>query len=229
MFNPEALSKSILEIYPEEYLLASFKSFSWQKMGPEVALRKRKDVEDICPAQGSSEEEITRFYSIVNKWGFNRYLPDPILSEPRNRKIFKRLFDTWYHIDFEERQADLIESLAAILLIPKLGIATVSKFIALANPTDAAIYDSRVTAALNSIRLEDQRIFPMVGRRQLKSKRYFFADSITTDKAKSRIMAERYLLFLKTLDTLKKNCVSFETSAQIEMALFMIGKDIERE
>lgn len=218
-----SLAKQLLEIYSEETLFNAFKSFSWRESDFALAMAKRKNLESSCPKVSANSEQVVSFFSDVNHWGFGRNLPHSLTNNDAFQISATRLLSAWRgHIDSEKKG-----SMAQILEFKGLGIATVSKFTAMIDPEYAAIYDSRVTATLNPLLTNGVRTFPIVGRRPVKNKEYFKADITTSLKSKRFELVEKYMLYLDMLTSVRRMITSFSSNSEIEIALFMLGRDIQ--
>lgn len=113
----------------------------------------------------------------------------------------------------------MVESQGDHLLdLPGVGIATVSKWIALLDQDRNAIYDSRVSVALRNVCINGGRCFPIVPRRPSGNHSPWPSDHVAT-----KTMWTFYVDYLAVM-----RCVGLEAGlkpSQVEMALFMIGDE----
>jgi len=178
----------------------------------------------------------------VHFWGFDV----PVSPDVRQHADFSRsmgtLCDAWSDEVHPSTNADALSSLAALLAVPGLGIARVTKFVCFLDQQRYAIYDSRVSYALKDLTLDGAwRVFPFVGGRQPKEKNFVYGEAVLNSPRKSTAV---YLLFLRLLahaaeklnekggiaDRNLRQVVGEQWSpALLEMALFMAGKDRLRD
>jgi hypothetical protein len=214
--SPEAIAELILGKYPPERLKNELRNFEWNDANFEEGWAKRQGLEQSLRAavEVGSESGIGASISEIYRWGFKRNAPN--VDGDDWRKTAEALVR-----EFTKSEPDILKQKAALnMLLNHKGIkiATASKWICFCDQTKYAIYDSRVSIALRDIvGTNGKRLFPTIGRRQTKASQYPNADAVTPAG-----MVERYFFYLDTL-----NIVSQRThlkAAEIEMALFMIGK-----
>jgi hypothetical protein len=221
--SPKNLATRLLALYPSVTLKRGYESFSWKGAGLVPALAERTRIAESCPTSGCSADQVVVFFSNVNRWGFGRHLAKSLTEDPDFHIACFELFQAWKSKDRLTQE----KSLTNIMGFKGLGIATASKFTAMVDSEYAAIYDSRVTSAMDAIKIEGRRVFPMVGRRPVKNKNYFKADRMTSDKSKRAELSGKYMLYLNVLTEVRMMTNDFTSNSEIEIALFMLGKDIQ--
>lgn len=218
--SPHDIALKVLTVYPEAVLRKNLKNFSWRNKASYEAMNVRLALEKNTQAWLKSQIK-DGYKSILNEiyaWGFGGRTPPVSTEEEGFQETFINMMYCWHNS--QSSSSEKIESLEKTLAFRKIGIATVSKWICFIDQSKYAIYDSRVSIALSLITNSDnKRIFPIVGRRSTITKKYPAQDTIVS---KANSIAEIYLLYINTLKEVK-NKVNL-TCAEIEMALFMIGK-----
>jgi len=144
----------------------------------------------------------------VTMWGFNREFP------LRNReKVIKRTKKAFNHLD----EGNLVEATKILLNIFGVGISRASKIIGLFDQENLCIYDSRVGNALEDFKYQDKKIILCPAGRNRSG------DNVINDY----VWAEQYQRLVWSLeivrDYLNERGNTFRL-ADVEMALFMIGK-----
>ena len=157
----------------------------------------------------------------IQAWGFNgRKLQPSIKPDKTFLSELPKAFEIWSSDPSDSQNK--IEALERLLSVKGLGIATISKWLCFTRPKQLAIYDSRVSIALRPIVTNGQRIFPTVGRRNTKTRKYPPADY---QSLKPEIMAARYHIYTNMLACVVDN-KELMTASDVEMALFMLGDNI---
>lgn len=214
--SPQQIADLILARHSETILTEQFQSFEWKKKRFEEAVFERAENERTLrqAIRADDVSEIKASIFRIHKWGFGSETPNSKGDEWLRLTVdIVREFSK--HTTDPQRQKALLK---ALLESDGVGIARASKWVCFCDQNRYAIYDSRVSIALREVVwTNDKRVFPTVGRKKTKSSQYPYADAIKPSQ-----MVEKYFLYL---DTLK--IISDRTRlkvAEIEMALFMIGK-----
>ena len=219
VYCPRSLASSLLEQWSEKTLSDYYESFNWNGQSHRDSIRDREKLLQLSESIPKNEDAVVLFFNNIRKWGFNNSpLPDSLIKDEDFRRGSLELFLACKHGD------DLGKSnaISSMLNFKGLGIANVSKFVAMSDPLRGAIYDSRVSIALQSVTLEGDNLFPIVGRRKTKSNVHIPASSLTTLKKNRFRLTAIYLAYLSMLDQVRQQTL-FKTNSEIEMALFMIG------
>lgn len=213
--SPQQIAALVLERYPENVLMEQFKSFEWDKKGfEEAVLERSKNERQLQQAIWADDDaKIKESILRIHKWGFGRETPN---SQEEWLK------DTIQAVrEFTKSEPDVLQQKAVLnMLLSHKGIklATASKWICFCDQSRYAIYDSRVSIALRDVvGSNQQRLFPTVARRKINGVQFPYGDTMKPSR-----LVEKYFLYLDTL-----RIVSGRTGlkvAEIEMALFMIGK-----
>lgn len=218
--NTIDIANKILSRYSIQTLENEFKKFSWGKNSPLDALNKRVELESMTQnwIQSGSNDECRIILERIYAWGFGGRQPPISTSHNSFQFAFINMMRTWD--DRDSSQKLKVEALEKILSFKKIGIAAASKWICFIDQSRYAIYDSRVSIALSEVTNTDgKRIFPIIGRRSTKAKKYPAQDAIVS---KAKEMSEIYISYLETLNKITE--ITKMPTSHIEMALFMIGK-----
>lgn len=207
--------KEFIAIYSKQTIREAIKSFEWDSK------LTREEVEiDLRQAWADRDSDLVGFKTAVRQvhmWGFGN---KPLKSSLDNDELFwsrlRNVLESWY-LD----HSDKVESLSRLLSLKGLGIATASKWICMLDQERFAIYDSRVSAALAGITDNGKRIFPIVGRRSVESKKYPPQDYRA---GKAHLISEDYQTFILMLQSLQEH-YEVDSVSELEKALFMLGKD----
>ena len=223
MLRKDIYSKFV-NIYSNQDLLKAYQEFTWQRKGVKESIKIRNDLAREFQNWAKNGFE----YSIaenqiqkVHDWGFGRPLSAKLLNSENLKTIIKML-KTWY---FSSADVELRATLIQSLLIKGIKIARQSKWICFLDQSKFGIYDSRVSLALRKVEIDGKRIFPTVGRRTTKNKKYPQSTYLgnTTVKQAER-MSKCYINYIKLLEDIVQNS-NFKKAADIEMALFMLGNN----
>lgn len=214
--TPKDVASSIISLFGAETIIQSYNQFEWQKTHFTEALQIRQKLEDKMKNALAKKDDnkIDEAINDIYYWGFRKR--KPTTNDEEWKGIARNLVKKY----FEGSKKEKVEALNKMLNEKGIGIATASKWICFCDQKIYAIYDSRVSLALRSIVSESKkRIFPIVARRSTKTRRYPIGDAISVQE-----MVESYCLYLDTLEEMNK--MIGMSSAEIEMALFMLGKDV---
>lgn len=219
IYCPQLLASALLKQWSEKALFGYYESFNWNGESHADSIRDRENLLQLGKSIPETADAVVLFFNDIRKWGFNNSpLPDSLIKNANFKKISLELFLACKHGD----DSDKSDAIAAMLAVKGLGIANVSKFVAMCDPVRGAIYDSRVSIALRCVSLESNNLFPVVGRRKTKRNIHVPASSLTTLKKNRFRLTAIYLAYLSMLDQVRQR-TKFKTNSQIEMALFMIG------
>lgn len=143
----------------------------------------------------------------VMEWGgFSQF---PLRDSERVLSITSKAFN---HLD----KGDIYNAIFILMTVRYAGISKASKLLGLFDQNSLCIYDSRVGTALRTLKHESKRIVLCPPGRSRKG------DTCTTSK-----WAENYKKLIWTLEVIS-NCLNVKgypfTIADVEMALFMIGR-----
>lgn len=214
--SPTAIADLILEKYSPERMANELHSFQWRKSDFEKGWAERRRLEQELRAalDHDSDSAVSASISDIYRWGFGRNTPNV------NGDDWRKIAGTLVR-EFSKSRPDVPQQKAVLkMLLDTKGIkiATASKWVCFCDQRRYAIYDSRVSIALREILSEDgKRLFPTVGRRKTKSSQYPNADVMSVSQ-----MVEKYFLYLEALRVISER--TRLKVAEIEMALFMIGK-----
>lgn len=200
--------------YSQTELQDAIDGFEWRDT-TEASLAKRREISEKYSQwarEGAAIDAAEVMATKVYKWGFGKNnCPNSLKS---NWPLFCRVNQCWNEGGDRKR---MVELLTELLRLKGIGIATASKWICFIDEDRYAIYDSRVSAALRSIKVNNKRVFPTVGRRQFGSKKYP-APTVRTPAQ----MASDYLFFTDFSSVVAKR-YNFDSPAKVEMGLFMLG------
>jgi hypothetical protein len=216
----KALGEYLLELYPEPILKEFFYSYCWNDEGLKASLARREGLVEKGRHIGNTTSEVTSFFNDIHEWGFNQKIHETVAETSIFKDKSVALFKAWKNGSKDEK----IKSVGDLMECKGIGIAKTSKFAAMLDPDFGAIYDSRVSIALRPLLHKNKMFFPTVGRRQSKSRQHFGASAMTTQKGRRFELAEKYFLYLEMLSEVRAQ-TDFKTNTEIEMGLFMIGKD----
>ena len=216
--DEEKLSLSVTkfqEKYSRSVLIDAIESFQWGKGTKQESLEKREELSRTYNSwvnAGADIQHAEAMADSVYQWGFrNRETPKSVTS---NLQLFCEFNRCWY---LESNKGEMAGSLTNFLNLYRIGIASASKWICFADASRFAIYDSRVSAALRAIKIDGKRVFPTIGRRETKNRKY----PSPTHRPPHR-MAKDYLLYIDVVREIAK-IYNIESPAKVEMGLFMFG------
>ncbi len=207
-----------------EKIAAAYPTFEWRRKRLPEAWGRRLELE--CKTQKWLEADPPisgrDIAEEIYKWGFGKNT-FPGSSDNGWHEAFRNMMAAWHRPD---DQAGAEISLARMLAYPGLGIASVSKWLCFIDQDRFAIFDSRVSRALRHVQIGGQRIFPIVPGRVPKNggTRWVTADISKTMRDSERKMAAAYGLYLRLLKMIAPK--TGMRLAQVEMALFMLGKGL---
>ncbi|WP_374701974.1 hypothetical protein [Ideonella sp. B508-1] len=215
-----AISQDVLRVYPAARIQREYLRFMWRGVGLPQARVTR---DHLCsPLQSAvrsrSKKQLLDAANDIHDWGFGQPVPNLVLGASN---FLPALLEVLAAFDgTTPAYTSMQEStLVALLSIPGLGIATVSKWICFMDQSRYGIFDSRVSIALRDVQLQDVRAFPVMGRRPLVGKQAFSSD--TQILSSSTRTARAYLDYLAVLSSVAR-AVRLD-AAEVEMALFMLG------
>lgn len=144
----------------------------------------------------------------VTLWGFNKEFP-----LRKNEEVIKITQEAFSYLD----KRNLVEATKILLKIFGVGISRTSKILGLFDQENLCIYDSRVSNALKDLKYQDKKIILCPAGRNRSG------DNV----ANKYVWAEQYQRLIWTVeiirDYLNERRNTFRL-ADVEMALFMIGK-----
>lgn len=200
--------------YSQAELQDAIDGFEWRDT-TEASLAKRREISEQYrqwAREGAAIDTAEVMATEVYKWGFGKNnCPNSLKS---NWPLFCRVNQCWN--EGSDRK-QMVELLSELLCLKGIGIATASKWICFIDGDRYAIYDSRVSAALMSIKVNNKRVFPTVGRRQFGAKKY----PAPTFRTPAQ-MASDYLFFTDFASVVAKR-YDLGIPARVEMGLFMLG------
>ena len=201
--------------YPKRIIEEAIQSFEW----PSQLDRDEVSVE-LKQAWINHNSDVGRFKTavdLVHMWGFGgKRMKEALFDDESFWSQLKDVLNSW-DLNAPKR----VEALSGLLSFDGLGIATASKWICMLDQERFAIYDSRVSAALAGITDNGKRIFPIVGRRSTKNKKYPPQDYRA---GKAHLILEDYQTFIFMLQSLQEH-YEVDSVSELEKALFMLGKD----
>lgn len=221
-------SKLILEqfknIFDEGKLKQAFDDFEWRNKTAQEARDERDHVANefsLWVKKGCSTKGAEEQIQAVHKWGFGDKLNSKqrTLFNPPNLQLFVDTLKTWSSGEPEEVRQTALEK---CLIIPNIGIARHSKWLCFIDQKKYAIYDSRVSLALRQIQVDGKRVFPTLPGRSLDIPRQTWLGSSKEIQAKR--MSGGYMTYLELVNAVRRD-FKFERAADVEIALFMLGKD----
>lgn len=211
-------------------------AFEWDGAPLEPAWARRLALAAEGRADGAAH-----YADRVHRWGFGHVVQARVRQHADYADSLHALCGTWSADAGRPPGRAAADSLAAMLEIPHLGIARVSKFICFLDQEQYGIYDSRVSYALKDLSLDGtRRVFPFIGGKQVKHASYVLSDPLT---AEPQCMAAVYAGFVQLLRRTAEKlngrggiacsgvagvCGKQWTPALLEMALFMAGQHRER-
>jgi hypothetical protein len=184
--------------------------YSWKNKSTSECIRERNEVSKAIVTSRIKNAGAVDIGTLdkVTMWGFNKEFPER--NAEKLLKVTRKAFD---HLDKGELKGATI----TLLGIKNVGISTASKILGLFDQDNLCIYDSRVGNALRDLKHEGKRIIaypPGRGRD---------GDHGLNEEA----WAENYQKLIWTLeivrDYLNEKGQTYRL-ADVEMALFMIGK-----
>jgi hypothetical protein len=201
----------------------AYLQFEWRKERLPKAVQRRNALEAMTQQwlQTGMPDGGLRVAREVYEWGFGRHsLPKSCRNETW-QLAFHETLQSWHRADGASSDA-AFNAFCQLLETPSVGIATVSKWICFVDQSRYAIYDSRVSRALRHVEIDGKRIFPLVPSRS-KSPLWNAPDIRHNENVyRNTVFAYvAYLILVRALAPYANLSV-----AQVEMALFMMGKSI---
>lgn len=217
----DELASGILQKYPIEVLRNAYRRFAWpvrRRAGTqhptaaehEAAVSKREEVGARLKGaiRAKCSEQLATALKEVHRWGLAGKTPNAL----HDKSILPILVAATSRSHLLQEGA-----VAQLLKLDGIGIATASKWLGLANKTNYAIYDSRVSVALRDLACDRGRYLPVVARRTTKTRKPWPADHIQAEA-----MAEVYLHYCRALRDIR-SAYEDMPPAHTEMGLFVLG------
>ena len=190
-------------------LIEGRKNYSWSDKEPQACLMERNQVSQAIVSsriQNSGGVDLETVDMIMSWGGFDQF---PLRDEAKVLELTRRGFD---FVD----KGKMSEAIEELLAIKGVGIARASKIIGLFDQQRFCIYDSRVGEALKTLQFTEKPVLKCPPGRAKKG-------DICSDSR----WAENYERLIWTLEIIRDYLHSEGypfSIADIEMALFMIGK-----
>jgi len=190
-------------------LIEGRKNYSWSDKEPQACLMERNQVSQAIVSsriQNSGGVDLETVNMIMSWGGFDQF---PLRDEAKVLELTRRVFD---FVD----KGKMSEAIEKLLAIKGVGIARASKIIGLFDQQRFCIYDSRVGEALKTLQFTEKPVLKCPPGRAKKG-------DICSDSR----WAENYERLIWTLEIIRDYLHSEGypfSIADIEMALFMIGK-----
>jgi hypothetical protein len=185
------------------------KNYSWSDKEPRVCLAERDEIRksiEFSRSQNSGGIDLTTLDLIMGWGGFGKF---PLRDEQKVLKITRKVFN---YVD----QDKVSEAVEELLAIDGVDISQASKIIGLFDQDRFCIYNSRVGNALKTLQFAEKPILKCpVGPKK--------PEDICSDER----WGENYQNLIWTLEVIRDYLHSEGypfSIADIEMALFMIGK-----
>jgi hypothetical protein len=186
-------------------------NYSWGKKAVELCVRERNELAKtinknrIENDNGIDLETLDR----VMKWGFNRKFPLRGKQEALN--LMRRAFG---FLD----SGDVVNASLTLMEVKGVGISRASKVLGLADQENLCIFDSRVGNALRGLKCDGKRVV-LCPPGRVSGREY--------DVLSRQGWAEEYIQVIWVVQTIRDSLRMMGTpynSADVEMALFMLGK-----
>ena len=186
--------------------------YRWPKKATrEDSLATRAGIETLIQEEVRRLGRLSAGFDAALKWGFGPLrpsLPEPQIAE-LTRRAFRRL-----------SCGRLAEAAEALMEAKGVGISAASKILALMNPVDLGIYDSRAAHGLSDLKVNGRRCIPIPPRRGGGG------DNLGTTSWSTAF--HRYIQLLQTLRSLASEDPLarelFPRIADLEMAFFARSK-----
>jgi hypothetical protein len=203
--------KSIIEWTEknEDKIISGRQTYGWKNKSTLQCVEERNDLSKaiiLSRIRNSGGVDLDTLDKIA-RWGFE--IDFPIRDAEAALNVTR---DAFTYVD----DGNLKEAVKVLLELKKVGISLASKVIGLFDQENLCIYDSRVGSALRDLKYGNKRIILAPAGRDR-----------TGDRATDDRWAENYEKLIWTLEIIRdylneKGC-TFRL-ADVEMALFMIGK-----
>jgi hypothetical protein len=229
MINDALAAQLALELAQQYDFPQLFASFSWAGERMPAAWTTRLNL-----ALARQQLTDVDYAQEVHRWGFrNRPINRAVLGDPRWPEGISSLLQCWASTADPLTTLPAQHALFDVLSIPRLGVATTSKWICFLDQSRFAIYDSRVAYALRRLLVDNQRVFPFVGGRTTPANRQ---TRVTADGALQtpEIAVTAYLNFVKVARATARvlssrpDCVGW-TPAHVDCCLFVAGESRLRD
>lgn len=223
MLSDDALLQAA-EVVNRNEIRRAYKTFRWQNDGLPAAWNVRKEME-VNTQQWLASKRADggrALATAVHKWGFGK------ISLPRSCRVgqwegtFYQVMRAW-HLKDGVTSAPTANQLVELLAGDRVGIATVSKWICFIDQERYAIYDSRVSRALRTVQVGGARLFPIVPGRVATGK-WARGDLLGSDADARHQAVRAYVQYLRLVRMLGMEVGLI--AGQVEMALFMLGKEL---
>ncbi|MFZ7138016.1 MAG: hypothetical protein ACOWW1_06330 [archaeon] len=149
----------------------------------------------------------------IIKWGFGRKYPTT--GRENAEEVTRKAFNCLDNDDIKKATITLLE-------VTGLGISRVTKIIGLSDQENLCIYDSRVGYALRDLTVNGKRLH-LIPPAMTKRERGKLCDRIN-DKERWAIEYERVLWTIEQIKDYMNELGCTYRQADVEMALFMMGK-----
>jgi hypothetical protein len=190
-------------------LIDARKHYSWSDKEPRVCLAERDEIRksiEFSRSQNSGGIDLVTLDLIMGWGGFSKF---PLRDEQKVLEITRKVFD---YVD----QDKVSEAVDTLLAIDGVDISQASKIIGLFDQDRFCIYNNRVGNALKTLQFDEKPVLKCpVGPKKPE------------DICSNERWGENYQHLIWTLEVIRDYLTSEGypfSIADIEMALFMIGK-----
>lgn len=189
-----------------------YSNYFWGGMGAEAAWQHRLELQQALLNSNFGLDEL----QAIHRWGFNE-AECPALNNQALLLSLQACLGAFHNGERPQQEASLANFLSLQRAAnARIGLARVSKWICFVNQANFAILDSRVSRGLYPINVDPQhRAFPVLPGRGSGAYDQMFHWSPNR-------VARMYLDYLEVIQHVAVQANM--TTAQVEMALFMIGQ-----
>ena len=201
--------------------------FEWDNEKMPAALETRQKLSRHDPINDS--RSALNYAQIIHQWGFGRSISNSVLLHVDFEPRLYQMVREWQSAKNVFNSTEASHTLKALLEVPGLGLATVTKWICFLDQGRFAIYDSRVSYAIRSLKLDASgRVFPLIASRTSHRRR---GEVVRGDACVGNAdrAVNTYFNFLDLLDRttqiLNARAATKEwTASTLECCLFAAGK-----
>jgi len=221
----DSFAKKLADIYDYPRSLINFE---WNNERMPAAWKTR---EELSPGAVIEDNRCAIEYAQrVHRWGFNNTsIRKSVLHNHKFETCLFKLIGEWQKPDGVLERENAKTTLRSLLDIPGVGLATASKWICFLDQQRYAIYDSRVSYALQQLKCDESgRAFPFVGSRVGNNRRRETVNGDTCVSSPDRAVIT-YLNFLAVIRKTAKILAGYQetrnwSAGLVECCLFVEGK-----
>lgn len=187
------------------------KKYSWHKKSNEDSIKERDQYEQMInySKERNNGGIDLKTVNIICRWGFCQDFP---LQDPQKTLSMTR--EALTQVD----KGNYFDAVNKLMEISGVGISRASKIIGLSNQDKLCIYDSRVGHALRDLKKDNTKLIKCPPDRRYKR------DCDSTTRSGWATNYERLIWTVEIIQEYFKEKQRYLRAADIEMALFVLGK-----